>query len=236
MPVGDQPVLQVPHQVRQVQQDREAERQQRPPSVDAPPGLGAGGEEEREADREHRHRIFGEQAEADRKPEQTPPLQPAVAGEADAGIERRRPEQEEERIGRDQQRGEEDRRQGDVEHRRPGADPGSVKGGAGGIEQEGGRGMGQWRGDAHAEGAVAEQVRAGADDPGDQRRLRVVAEVGAERPHPVLRLVAGEVEPVEGEQDETRQRDRGDHRSRDQDRGDGRGGCTRHAVVARRSR
>ena len=152
-------------------------------------------------------------------------------------IEPDRPEQQERQVGRHHHRGEGDARQGGVEQGRPEADAAVEQAMADAIDGERREEMQDWRANAHAGAAVAANRRGGGDQPGDHRRLGVVAEGEILGPHPILGFVRMQIEGIDREIDHAQQRQRREQEKRARQavdaaigerEGRGLGGRTRH--------
>ena len=72
------------------------------------------------------------------------------------------------------------------------------------IDESGGDRMQQGRRQPDREFAVTQSARRQRDDPGDERRLRVIAECRMQGPEPVLRLVGIKLGACHSEPEEAR--------------------------------
>jgi len=100
------------------------------------------------ADEEKRHGVLGEQAQPEGESQRRPPEAAAPLG-LDQGVERRAPEKQQGRIGRDEQAGKADGRQGEVDEGGGCAGARIVQRPAGEQDEARGAGMQQRRGEAH---------------------------------------------------------------------------------------
>ena len=145
------------------------------------------------------HCVFRQEAEPAGDADGNPPARSAVFARPDEGVECGGPEQQQWRIGRDDEGGDRGTRQARIGEGRPQPDPAVVEPGADRIDEDRGAGMQQRCRQPDREFAVAEEAGRQRDQPSDERRLRVVAKCRMLRPEPVLRLVRVEVGRLEGE-------------------------------------
>ena len=158
-----------------------------------------------------RHRIFGKKAEPRGNPDRNPPSLAARLTRPDERVECCRPARQQHGVGRDQKGRKRDAGQSDVRQCGPEGGAAVIEPRRNPIDEGGGDRMQQRRRQADRKFAVPECPRRQRDDPGDQRRLRIIAERRVQGPKPVLRLVRVEVGGCRAEPDESRD---GQHRDR----------------------
>jgi hypothetical protein len=100
--------------------------------------------------------------------------------------------------------------QAGVGQRRPEADARVVEPSADPVDEDRRASVQEWGGQANSELAVAKKAGGQRDQPGDERRLRVVAERELLRPHPVLRFVREQIGRLERQPKQSQPGDRGD--------------------------
>ena len=133
------------------------------------------------------HRVFREQPEPggdpDRDPpRRDPPARPIRIARPDEGVERRRPARQQRGVGRDDVSGQRHAGRRQIGERRPEPDPAVIEPRSDRIDEPGRDGVQQRGRQADRELAVAECAGRQRDQPGDQRRLRVVAEAPGAAP------------------------------------------------------
>ena len=157
-----------------------------------------GGDAEHEID----HRVFRQHPEPERHAEQDAPAPVAALPELHIGEQRERPAQQQRHVGRDDAARE--REAGGERHQQRGPERGGlvVQRLGDGVGDEAGAEIEHRRRRADAGfGRAADGFRA-RDHPGEQRRLREVAERELARPRPVLRFVEEQIDLREREPDQ----------------------------------
>ena len=163
---------------------------------------------DRIAERQVDHRVFGVEAEADRHAERNAGCQRRPLDMVDDRQQADRPEQQQRHVGRHQRRRNRRARHQRIDQRRPEGDAARMEFCRDRIDDQRCREMHQRRRQADAERRVAAQRGGRADDPGDQRRLGVVAERRLLAPRPILRLVEEQLGVGDGKRDDADSRDR----------------------------
>ena len=140
-----------------------------------------------------RHCEFGEKPQPRRQPDREPPPPCPALARPDEGVECRRPARQQRRVGRNDEAGYRNAGQAGVNERGPEPDAPIVKPCTDCVDKDCSGCVEQRRREPHRKLAVAEQPGRQRDQPGDQWRLREVAESEVPRPDPILRFVRVEV-------------------------------------------
>ncbi len=207
--VADEAVRRIPQQIGQI--DQMGDRRRASEAQEVPPLVANGEHQDERREQPVLHRVFGEQADPGGDADDDPPAPSRTLARANEGIERDRPAQHQRHVGRHDGGGQRHRRQGRIEHGGPAGGSGIVKPPGDRVDDEPGRHVKQRRGDANGELVLAEDRCRQRDDPGQQWRLREIAERQMARPQPVLRLVGIKIDRIAGEPNEAR---RGDGKQR----------------------
>ena len=157
---------------------------------------------DRIAERQVDHRVFGVEAKADRHAERDARGKRRPLDMMDDRQQADRPEQQQRHVGRHQRRRNRRARHQRIDQRRPERDAARMEFRRDRIDDQRRQQMHQRRRQAHAERRVAAQRGGRADDPGDQRRLGVVAEGRLLAPRPVLRFVEEQLGVGDGKRDD----------------------------------
>jgi hypothetical protein len=203
--VADEAVRRVPHEVRRIDQQRQRRGAEKSRQVAAL--VGKQQQEQQRREQPVRHGVLAEQAQSGGDADHDPPALAARLARADEAVERHRPAEQQRRVGREDHRRGGDAGQGDVGDRRPQGDARVVEPLRHQEDHQARAEMQQRRGKPYRPGILAEQPGGEGDEPGDHRRLGVVAEGGMQRPQPVLRFVGKEIGAIETEPDEARHAD-----------------------------
>ena len=148
-------------------------------------------EVEHDAGAEKQHRILGVEPEAGEQADRQPPPGGLARRQLRQRPDGKTPEQHRRRIGRCQQAADADQQAGiEKEHRKAG-DAGAVEQLTGAPQRGRADGGRQHRHAPQAERGVAEQRLPEEGEPGDHRRMVVIAGGGRKTPEPVIGLVFG---------------------------------------------
>ena len=159
------------------------------------------------------HRVFRKEPQPRRQTYGDPPTPPPLFACSDKRVERCSPEEHERSVGRYDERGDRDARQARVGERRPEPDALVIEPRADAIHKERRAGVEERSRQPNCKLAVAEKPGRCSDQPGDQRRLRVVTESELLRPDPILGLVREKIGRL---QRQPKQPQRGDRRNADE--------------------
>ncbi len=207
---GGKAVRRVPRDVGREQHQPEGEDRQPAQAEHQPPRLGRDQRRDHCAKNEIEHRVFGQQTIADGDAADQRPAPAGFVHRPQKGVERHRPAEQQRHVGGDQAGGIGHPRQGRIGERTPESQPAVADTLADGEQHQRRRRVQQWRGHADRPFAIAEQPGGRGNDPGDQRRLGEIAEVGRLRPPPVLRLVGIKLQRRNDEHGDAQRRQRGD--------------------------
>ena len=173
--------------------------------------------------REHpiRHRVFSQEPYPAGNANGNPPTPPAAFARSDKGVECGRPEQHQWCVGRDNKGRDRRSRQAGIGEARPQPDAAVVEASADRINKDGRAGVQQRRREPDRELALAKNAGRQRDQPGYERRLRIIAECGMLGPKPVLRFVRIKVgrldnqpqQPQTGDREHPRQHQNGGRRA-----------------------
>ncbi len=180
--------------------------------------LGSDQEEDRGRRHEVGHRVLGVEAEAEREAEDERPDKPRPLRQLDEGKEGRGPGEEKRDVGRDDAGRERDAGQGCEGRGRPEARFDGIEPAPDQKDQDAGQSVDQRRGKADAEFAVAADLARAGDDPGNERRLRVVAKGELAAPGPVLGLVGEKIRAAHRERKNAKERQRAEKNRKEKDR------------------